>query len=69
MIFVQEDVLDSFAADVKTQNSITVSLLVSTSDLNKLLSDYDTLIPVFIENKGKITSDIIVVYIGNKFTF
>lgn len=69
MIFVQEDVLDSFAADVKTQNGITVSLLVSTSDLNKLLSDYDTLIPVFIENKGKITSDIIVVYIGNKFTF
>ena len=69
MIFVQEENLGTFVADVYEKNNINVAISVSTDDTNKILEDYDALIPVFIANKDKITPDIIIAFIGNKITF
>ena len=66
MIFVQEEQYDTFVKDVKSTNNVTISVNVSNSDLNKILSDYDNLIPVFIVNKDKVTEEAIVEYIGEK---
>ena len=69
MFFVQEKNYDSVTADVKSANNITVSVNVASTDLGKLLADYDELIPVFIENKENVTPDNIIAFIGNKYTF
>ncbi len=69
MIFVQEEKYSTFAEDVKTENGITIVHKISEADLNKILSDYDEMIPTFIENKDKITADDIVKYIGDKISF
>lgn len=68
MIFVQEDNYDTFVKDVKSTNNVEISVGVSNKDLIKILTDYDTLIPIFIENKDKVTSDLIIEYIGNKLS-
>ncbi len=69
MIFVQEENYETFIADVKSTNDVTINILVDSNDVDKVLSDYDTLIPIFIENKDKITPDSIVSYIGEKLHF
>ncbi|MBQ4510273.1 MAG: InlB B-repeat-containing protein [Clostridia bacterium] len=69
MIFVQEKYYDTFIDDVEATNDVTVSVEVSNEDLEKILEDYDTLIPIFVENKDKVTVDIIIAYIGDKITF
>ena len=69
MLFVQEDHYDTLAEDIKAENKVTISVDVDNADLNKLLSDYDSLLPVFIENKDKVTVDIIIGYIGDKINF
>ena len=69
MLFVQEEKYDTFSADILASNGIIASIGVSNAKLDRILSDYDTLIPVFIQNKDSITSDSIVAYIGNKVTF
>lgn len=69
MLFVQEECYDTFIGDVKSTNNVTVSVSVNNQDLEKLLDDYDALIPVFISNKDKITPEVILAYIGNKITF
>ena len=69
MMFVQEENYDTFVADVKSTNDVNVGVNVSENDLQKILDDYKTLIPIFIENKDKITPEIIVAYIGNKIIF
>lgn len=69
MIFVQEKYYDTFIDDVQATNKVTISVKVNNNDLDKILEDYDTLIPAFIENKDKVTADAIVDYIGNEITF
>ena len=69
MIFVQEKYYDTFADDVESANDITISVEVSNGDLEKLLADYDELIPVFIENKDSVTVDSIIEYIGDTIVF
>ena len=69
MIFVQEKNYDTFIDDVEATNDVTVSVEVSDADLDKILEDYDTLIPIFIENKDKVTVDTIIAYIGDKIVF
>lgn len=69
MLFVQKKYYDSLVSDIKSTNGVTVSVQVQDTDLNKLLDDYDTLIPIFIEHKDQITPDIIIAYIGEKITF
>jgi hypothetical protein len=69
MLMVQEEVYDSLVTDVARKNDVTITPTVSTKDLNKLLADYDTLIPLFAENKDAVSSDLIVTHIGTKITF
>ncbi len=69
MIFVQEEVYDDFESDVKSANKITISVKVDENDIEQILDDYDKLIPVFIENKDKVTEETIIAYIGDKITF
>ena len=69
MIFVQEENYDTFVSDVKATNNVTVNLNVANADLNRIFADYDTLVPIFIENKDLITPEVIIAFIGDKITF
>ena len=69
MLFVQEENFDTFVADVNSANKITVGITVSNDSINKLLNDYDSMIPRFAENKSAVTADSIVNYIGAKYIF
>ena len=69
MMFVQEENYDTFIDDVKSTNSVQITVKVQQTDLEKILADYDELIPAFIENKDKITVDVIIAFIGDKITF
>ena len=69
MMFVQEEYLDTFTADVASTNDITAVISVSTADVEKIMADYDKLIPVFVEHKDAITVDMIIAYIGEKKIF
>jgi hypothetical protein len=50
-------------------NNVNISVLVNSTDFAKMLKDYDSLIPSFIETKDSITSDVIMAYIKNKIIF
>ena len=69
MLFIQEENYSTLSADVKTKNGIDIAISVSASDLNKLMADYDRLVPVFISAKDEITSETVIAYIGNKTVF
>ena len=69
MIFVQEENFDTFVADVKATNGVTIAVNVSSTDIDKILDDYEKLIPKFIEHKETVTPDVIIAYIGNKVSF
>ena len=69
MIFVQEENLDTFVADVKATNDVNISVNMSTTDIGKILDDYVKLIPEFIKHKETVTPNVIIAYIGNKITF
>ncbi len=68
MMFIQEDNdIDSnfsdYPSDMKKNNGITSSVTLNNALLNKILSDYDTYIDVFIINKENMSSDQIVQYL------
>ncbi len=64
MMFIQEgDNFNSFSTDIKNDNNITASVVMDRNDLNKVLADYDTLIDIFIENKGDMSSERIIAYL------
>lgn len=69
MIFIQEENYETFVKDVKATNNIDIAINVLDKDLKKILADYDELIPVFIENKDKITIEKIQEFIGSKIEF
>jgi len=69
MFFVQEENYETLAADVNSENGINVSVSLESSDLQKLMNDYDTLIEVFITNKEEVTVDGILELIGSKIIF
>jgi uncharacterized repeat protein (TIGR02543 family) len=69
MLFVQENNYDTLVADVKSTNEIDIRVSISAADFTMLLSEYDSKIPVFIENKDKIDAEYIIDYIGDKRTF
>ena len=65
MMFVQEEQLSTFSADVNEKNSyLNVAINLSSTYLTKIEDDYDNLVPTFIENKDSITSEIIEDFIG-----
>ena len=64
MMFIQEgDNYDSFSADMLKDNGVTASVSLSQTHLNKILSDYDTLIDIFIANKDAMSSETIIAYL------
>ena len=69
MLFVQEENYETLVQDMKSKNNITVSVKLAGAIVEKILADYDTLIPLFIETKEDLTSDDIVEYIGSKIEF
>ena len=69
MLFVREEKLSDFPDDVKSTNNITVAVTMNQADLNKLMSDYDTLVDILIENTKEISSTDIKDFIGQKKTF
>ena len=69
MMFIQDDHDDytnysDFPSDIKSENKISASVSLSNQILSKIRSDYDTLIPVFKENKARFSSNEIVSFIG-----
>ncbi len=69
MLFVQEEDFGTLSADIKEKNDVTVTVLVENAALTKLLADYDTLIPTFIENNGLYSVEAIIAMIGDKVSF
>lgn len=70
MIFVQEAYYDTLSDDVKSENeSLAVHTAVDSTDLGKLISEYEELIPVFNDNKALYTKELVIAYIGDKITF
>lgn len=64
MMFVQEgDNYNSFSSDMLKDNGVTASVSLSETHLNKILSDYDTLIDIFIANKDAMSSETIIAYL------
>lgn len=64
MMFIQEgDNYSSFVSDMKKDNGIAVSVSLNSNYLNKILSDYDSLIDVFIVNKENMSSEAIIAYL------
>lgn len=70
MLFVQEDQFNTLPADVAEKNSgVSISVNVSTTNINKQKNDYATLVDAFIEHKADITVDYIIEYIGDAVEF
>ncbi len=64
MMFIQEgENYESFTSDIKKDNNITASVGMRTTILNKILSDYDTYIDIFIENKELYSKEAIEEYL------
>ena len=69
MLFVQQEYYNDVVKDINSTNGITVTISVSEKDLSALINNYETLIPIFINNKSLVTPAKIVDVIGNKITF
>ena len=69
MLFVQEENYETLAEDILSANGITVTVLVSSQNLNIITSNYKSFINVFIENKNNVTVDAIINRIGAKISF
>ncbi len=69
MLFIQQENFDTFTADVENTNNLTLTVELNEGIIDAIIDHYTTLIPVFIDNKDKITSAKIVENIGEKITF
>ena len=71
MLFVQEEYLETVSQDIKETNSyLDVSVNINSTYLEKITTDYGTLVDLFLENlKTYKTIDDILAFIGTKTTF
>jgi hypothetical protein len=69
MLFIQEENYETLIDDVRATNKISIAVTVDIEDHEKLLCDYDELIPAFNESKEQVTAETIINYIGDKITF
>ena len=69
MLFVQEENYETLAEDILSANGITVTVLVSSQNLNIITSNYKSFVNIFIENKNNVTVDAIINRIGAKISF
>lgn len=57
-MFIQDgDNYNSFEKDVLKDNNINLSVAINKNYLNKIRSDYDSIIDIFINNKDLITKE------------
>lgn len=64
MLFVQEEKYEDLVADMKKDNGISLVPLVDAASLEKIKSEYQEKVPLFLENKDAITSEFIIQFIG-----
>lgn len=69
MLAVQEENVKTLTSDVKATNHIDISLGLTNAVFRAIGDHYDEKLPVFKENKGKITPADIVDKIGEKVVF
>ena len=69
MFFVQEEMFNDLEKDVKSTNGIEIEVAAESATLSKLMADYDTLVPIFIQHKDNFSSDDIIAIIGEKVKF
>ena len=70
MMFIQADHdgytnFSDFPSDIQSKSGITASVNLSQTYLNKVQSDYASLIDVFVAHKESVTGDAITTYIGS----
>ena len=70
MMFIQADHdgytnFSDFPSDIQSKSGITASVNLSSTYLNKIQSDYATLVDVFIAHKDQVTGETIEAYIGS----
>ena len=66
MMFIQEGAnYNSFKTDMLNDNGIDVSVSLNSAYLNKILTDYDNLIDIFIANKENMSSEAIIAYLAS----
>ena len=68
MIFVQQEQLSTFVSDVNSVNSyLDFSFTLSTLVQNKIIEDYETLLPDFAIQKDEFSEQDIIDFIGVKY--
>jgi uncharacterized repeat protein (TIGR02543 family) len=69
MIFVQEEQIDTLVSDINSENSnLTFGLNVTQVVIDKIKDNYSTLIEPFNLQKGEVTAESIVEYIGDSYS-
>jgi hypothetical protein len=66
---VQEENLETVVSDVKSTNSVSITLDIASADLEKIQADYKKYVDAFIANKELVTEEVIIAYIGDKIVF
>ncbi|MBR2970651.1 MAG: InlB B-repeat-containing protein [Clostridia bacterium] len=69
MLFVQEENYGTLVDDIEEKNNISIVITLSNAHIEKIMLDYDILIPAFELIKDEMTSQEIVDYIGSKIEF
>jgi predicted component of viral defense system (DUF524 family) len=70
MLFVQQENLNTLNQDINNQNNyLNFSLLVSNTVRNKIISDHESLIDIFISSSDEQTIDSIYLFIADPYAF
>lgn len=69
MMFVQAEDLDDLVDYLSSYSKVSTTFNLNTKHIEKIQSDYATLIDIFIASKDSITSDLIDEMIGNLVVF
>lgn len=69
MLFIQEENYDTAVKDIKDTNGITLTPRIGEDAFDRLLTDYDTRVDIFIENKDTVTAEGILAFIGTAVEF
>lgn len=69
MMFIQQEQLESFENDMKSENGINTSIDAVSNGISIITSSYSELLPKFKENKASFDSDSIIQFIGSKAEF
>lgn len=65
MMFIQQgDNFDSFTKDMEKDNEVAATVLLSSTYINKIISDTNTKVDTFITNKELMSSEVIKEYLN-----